>query len=159
MKYQISALSEEVTVMKLDIEGGNNRSLRKTLIFKSIPLLKKGETWEESNNIIIKEIKSVMPTVEEAVNRDIMERVPRSLENEFRKNWQSLQNLMTDLSRKSIKTSFIRAKLQIYVLQMYSPAITKGDDEVIKVRKDLKRNEPTSIDDKKRKGQVVQLIY
>ena len=84
--------------MKLDIEGGNNRSLRKTLIFKNIPLPKKGETWEESNSIIIKEIKSVMPTVEEAVNRDIIERAPRWLENEFRKNWQSLQNLITDLS-------------------------------------------------------------
>ena len=103
MKYQISALSEEVTVMKLDIEGGNNRSLRKTLIFKNIPLPKKGETWEESNSIIIKEIKSVMPTVEEAVNRDIIERAPRSVENKFRKNWQSLQNLMTDLSRSQSK--------------------------------------------------------
>ena len=41
LKNQISALSEEVTVMKLDIEDMKNKSLRKTLIFKNIPQPKK----------------------------------------------------------------------------------------------------------------------
>lgn len=37
LKNQISAFSEEVTVMKLDIEDMKNRSLRKTLILKIFP--------------------------------------------------------------------------------------------------------------------------
>ena len=37
LKNQISAFSEEVTVMKLDIENMKNRSLRKTLILKIFP--------------------------------------------------------------------------------------------------------------------------
>ena len=40
LKNQISAFSEEVTVMKLDIEDMKNRSLRKTLILKIFPTQK-----------------------------------------------------------------------------------------------------------------------
>ena len=43
---------------------------------------------------------------------------------------------------ESIKTSFTRVKSQIYVLQMYSPTLTKRCNEAMKVRKYLKRNEP-----------------
>ena len=48
-KNQISARSEEVTVMKLDIEH-------------NIP--KKQETWGKSKDILSNEIKIQMPTVE-----------------------------------------------------------------------------------------------
>ena len=61
LKNEISALSEEVIVMKLDIEAMKNRILRKTLIFENIPPPKKRETWDESKDILTKEIKSVMP--------------------------------------------------------------------------------------------------
>ena len=37
LKNQKSDLSEEVTVMKLEIEDRNNRSLKNILIFKNIP--------------------------------------------------------------------------------------------------------------------------
>ena len=69
-KNQISVLSEEVTVMKLDIEDMKKRSLRKTLIFKNILLPKKTETWDKSQDSLTKEIKSVMPAVEESVIRE-----------------------------------------------------------------------------------------
>ena len=36
LKNEMTALSEEVIVMKLDIDNMKNRSIRKTLIFKSI---------------------------------------------------------------------------------------------------------------------------
>ena len=78
MKNQISALSEKVTVMKLDIEDMKNRSLRKTLSFKNIPQPKKRESWDESKDILTKEIRSVMPTFEETVIRDKIERTYRS---------------------------------------------------------------------------------
>ena len=71
LKNQIFALSDEVTVMKLDTEDMKNRSLRKTLIFKNIPQPKKRESWDENKEILSKEIRSVVPTVEETVIRDI----------------------------------------------------------------------------------------
>ena len=63
LKNQTPVLSEEVTVMKLDIEDMMNRYLRKTLIFKNIPQPKKCESWDESKDILIKEIRSVMSKV------------------------------------------------------------------------------------------------
>ena len=53
--------------MKLDVEDIKNRSLRNTLIFKNILQPRKRESWDESKDILTKEIKSVMPTVEETV--------------------------------------------------------------------------------------------
>ena len=81
LRNQISALSEEVTVMKLGIEDMKNRNLTKTLIFKNFPLPKKRETWDESKDIPTNEIKSVMPTIEESVIQDKIERVHRSQES------------------------------------------------------------------------------
>ena len=72
--------------MKLDIEDMKNRSLRKTLIFKNIPQPKNREYWDKSKDILTKEIRSVMPTVEETVIRDKTERAHRSWENEYSKN-------------------------------------------------------------------------
>ena len=148
------------SVMKLDIGDIKNRSLRKTLIFKNTPQPKKQESWDESKDNLIKEIRSVRSTVEETVIRDKTERAHKTIT----KPWKSLQNLMTGKFNKSVKTSFIRAKSQIYVSQMYSP---KKHNEAMKVRKDLKRNEPNiqayakfpaQLIIKRRKGQGVQLI-
>ena len=72
--------------MKLDIEDMKNRSLIKTLIFKNIPRSKKQESWDESKDILTKEIRSVMSTVEETVIWDKTERAHRSRENEYSKN-------------------------------------------------------------------------
>ena len=127
MKNQISALSEEVTVMKLDIEDMKNRSLRKTLIFKNTAQPKKRESWDKSIDILTKVIKSVMSTVEETVIRDKIERAHRSRENEYNKKPAIIAKFNDWRFTKSIKTSFIRAKSQIYVSQMYSPALTKGE--------------------------------
>ena len=142
LKNQVSALSEKVSVMKLDIEDIKNRSLRKTLIFKNIPQPKKRESWDESKDIVTKEIRSVMPTVEETVIRDKIERAHRSRESEYNKNPAIIAKFNDWQFTESIKTSFIRAKSQIYVSQMYSPALTKRRNEAMKVRKALKRNEP-----------------
>ena len=63
-----------------------NRSLRKTLIYKNIFQTKKRESGDESNDILIKEIRSVMPTFEETVIQDRIERAHRSRENEYNEN-------------------------------------------------------------------------
>ena len=121
--------------MKLDIENMKNRSLRETLIFKKTPQPKKWESWDESKDILTKEIRSVMPTVEETVILDKIERAHRSQENEYDKNLAIIAKFNNWQFTESIKTNF-RAKSQIYVLQMYSPALRKRHNEVMKVRKD-----------------------
>ena len=83
-----------------------------------------------------------MPTVEETVIRDKIERAHRSRENEYNKNPAIIAKFNDWQFNESIKTSFIGVKSQIYVSQMYSPALTKRRNEAMKVRKDLKRNEP-----------------
>ena len=42
-----------------------NRGLRKTLIFKNIAFKKK-EIWDESKELLVKEIKAVIPDLEES---------------------------------------------------------------------------------------------
>ena len=127
--------------MKLDIEDMKKMSLRVTLIFKNIPQPKKWESWEESKDILTQEIRSVMPAVEETVIRDKIERAHRSRENEC--NNQAIIAKFNDWQfTKTVNTSFIRAKSQKYVSQMYSQALPKMRNEVMKVREDLKRNEP-----------------
>ena len=100
--------------MKLDIENMKNRSLRETLIFKKTPQPKKWESWDESKDILTKEIRSVMPTVEETVIWDKIERAHRSQENEYDKNPAIIAKFNNWQFNESIKSSFIRVKLQIY---------------------------------------------
>ena len=119
-----------------------NGSLRKTLIFKNIPQPKKREFWDKSKDILTKEIRSVMPTVEETVIPDKIERAHRSREYKCNKNPAIIVKFNDWQITKSIKTSSLRAKLQIYVSQMYSPALTKRRNEAMKVRENPKRNEP-----------------
>ena len=91
-----------------------NRSPRKSLIFKNIPQPKKWESWDESKDILIKEIRSVMPTVQETVIQDKTERMHRSRENNYNKNLAIIVKFNGWQFTESIKTSFIRGKLQIY---------------------------------------------
>ena len=78
----------------------------------------------------------MMPTVQETVILDKIERAHRSQENEYDKNLVIIAKFNNWQFTESIKTNFIRAKSQIYVLQMYSPALRKRHNEVMKVRKD-----------------------
>ena len=47
------------------------------------------------------------------------------------------------LYKETIKTSFIKAKSHIIISENYSPALTKRRNEAMKVRKDLKKSEPS----------------
>ena len=84
----------------------------------NIPQPRKRESWDENKDILTKEIRSVMPTVEETVIQDKIERAHRSQENKYNKNPAVIAKFNNWHFTESIKTSFIRAKLQIYVLQM-----------------------------------------
>ena len=54
-----------------------NRGLRKTLIFKNIPFKKK-ETCDENKELLVKEIKTVIPDLEESYIMNKIERAHRS---------------------------------------------------------------------------------
>ena len=83
-----------------------------------------------------------MPTVEETVLRDKIERAHRSREDKYNKIQAIIGKFNDWQFTESVKTGFFRAKSQIYVSQMYSRALTKRCNKTMKVRKDLKRNEP-----------------
>ena len=65
LKNKIASLNEELNEFRVQLDDMRNRCLRKTLIFKNIPLKKK-ETWNESKELLAKEIKAVIPDLEES---------------------------------------------------------------------------------------------
>ena len=71
------------------------------------------------------------------------ERTHRSKETEYTSTPAIIAKFNDWQLTETIKTSFIKAKSHIFVSQMYSPALTKRRNEAVKVRKELKKNEPT----------------
>ena len=119
-----------------------NRGLRKTLVFTNIPFKKK-ETWDESKEILVKEIKTVTPNLEKSYIMKKIERAHRLKETEYTNTPDIIAKFNDWRLTKTIKTSFIKAKSYIFVSQMYSPALTKRRNDAMKVRKELKKSNPT----------------
>ena len=71
-----------------------------------------------------------------------IERAHRSQETEYT-NTSAIIAKFNDWLIETIKTSFIKAKSHIFVSQMHSPALTKRRNEAMKIRKELKKSNPT----------------
>ena len=69
----------------------------------NIPQPRKRESWDENKDILTKEIKSVMPTVEETVIQDKIEEHIDHKKTNTTKTWQSLRNLTTGTSQSQSK--------------------------------------------------------
>ena len=81
VKNQVASLNEELHECKVELDDTRNRGLGKTLIFKKIPFKKK-KTWDESKEVLVKEIKTVIPDLEESYIMNKIERAHRSKERE-----------------------------------------------------------------------------
>ena len=81
IKNNVASLKEALNEVRVELDDMRNRSLRKTLIFKNIPFKKK-ETWDESKELLVKEIKVVIPDLVESYIRNNIERAHRSKEME-----------------------------------------------------------------------------
>ena len=90
------------------------RSLRKTLIFKNINFKKK-ETWDESKELLVKEIKVVVPDLQESYIRNNIERTHRSKETEYTNTPAIIAKFNDWQLTETIKTSFIIVKSHIFV--------------------------------------------
>ena len=82
VKNNVIFLNEELNEFRVELDDTRNRVLRKTLIFKNIPFKKK-ETWDKSKEILVKEIKRVLPNLEEHYIMNKIERAHRSREMEY----------------------------------------------------------------------------
>ena len=69
LKNKVASINEELNEFRAELDDMRNRGLRKTLIFKNIPFKKK-EAWDESKEILVKEIKTVIPDLEESYHHE-----------------------------------------------------------------------------------------
>ena len=76
LKNKIASLNEELNEFRVQLDDMRNRCLRKILIFKNIPFKKK-KTWNESKELLVKEIKAVIPDLEESYIIKKIERAHR----------------------------------------------------------------------------------
>ena len=76
LKNKVASLNEALNEIRVELDDMRNRSLRKTLIIKNIPFKKK-ETWDESKELLMKEIKAVIPDLEETYIMNKIERAHR----------------------------------------------------------------------------------
>ena len=139
LKNKVASLNETLNEIRVELNDMTNRGLRKTFILKNIPFKKK-ETWDESKKLLVKEIKTVIPDLEESYSMNKIKRAHRSNETEYTNTPAKFNDWQLT---KTIKTSFIKAKSHIFVSQIYSPALTKRRNEAMKVRKELKKSDPS----------------
>ena len=72
-----------------------------------------------------------------------IERAHRSQETEYTNTPAIIARFNDWQLTETIKTSFIKAKSHIFVSQTYSPVLTKRRNEAMKIRKELKKSDPT----------------
>ena len=142
LKNKVVSLNEALNEIRVELDDMRNRGLRKTLIFKNIPFKKK-ETWDESKGLLMKEIKAVIPDLEETYIMNKIERAHRWKQTEYTTTPTIIAKFNDWQLTETNKTSFINAKSRIFVSQMYSPVLTKRRNEAMKLRKELKKSNPT----------------
>ena len=76
LKNKVASLNEALNEIRVELDDMRNRSLRKTLIIKNIAFKKK-ETSDESKELLMKEIKAVIPDLEETYIMNKIERAHR----------------------------------------------------------------------------------
>ena len=139
LKNKVASLNETLNEIRVELNDITNRGLRKTFILKNTPFKKK-ETWDESKKLLVKEMKAVIPDLEESYIMNKIKRAHRAKETEYTSTPAKFNDWQLT---KTIKTSFIKAKSHILVSQIYSPALTKRRNEAMKVRKELKKSDPS----------------
>ena len=84
--------------LRFELGDTRNRGLRKTLIFENIPFQQQRhiESWDESKEILAKEIIKVFPQFQVSDIIEKIERAHRKKNLNFQKYRLSLQNLQTE---------------------------------------------------------------
>ena len=82
--------------------------------------------------LLVKEIKAVIPDLEESYIMNKIERAHRSKDMEYLNTPAVITKFSDCQLTETIKTSFIKAESHIFVLQICSPALTKRRNVAIK---------------------------
>ena len=139
----VSLETENKKIME-KLEDLKNRSMRKTLVFRNIQQDHKKDSWDQTKIILANEIKKKMENIDHHIMKKI-ERVHRAKKNRPGRNLPVIAKFTSWNFSGEMKTSFIKAakdennRTLIFVLQMYSPALTTRCNEAMKKRKKLRR--------------------
>lgn len=141
----IETLKDKLKTALDTIDDLQNRSLRKTLIFKNIQKVNENENWQDVKNLLASQLASIMKiTVEEAYKN--IERAHRGKINV--NDSQNKKKVPTIIAKfhnwefsEQVKSTIISANRQknsdILVSQMYSPNVTEKRNEAMKLRREL----------------------
>lgn len=145
--------NEKIYNIEEQIESRTNRQLRKTLVFKGIPETQPGEnnkkeTWEETEDIVAKQIAEICDDTTLQNARDMLERCHRAKENT---NYQGhgprpiFCALFSWKESEYVKQQFRKNNLdnpnsKVYCEQKYGPRTTVRRNQAMMLRKQLKMN-------------------
>ena len=126
------------------LDGNHNRSLRKTLIFKHIPVQQKRESWVETIKILAKEIHKLMPNLELEYIQSKIERGDCAKDSKHTKAPPIIAKFNNWHFTEMIKSSAIKAKSSLYLSQMFSPALNIRRNKAMLARKELREHDKTT---------------
>ena len=147
LKETIKEQQEAISSLREDLEDTQNRGMRKTLIFRNIRQESNRETWEDTKDLLVREINKVMSDVDTEYISSKIERAHRGRENNENSDSNRILPIFakfTDWSfSEKTKTSFIKAaknsNSKVYVAQMYTSSLTKRRNKAMQKRIDLKK--------------------
>ena len=142
LKVKVSDLFTEDNELHDELDDCQNRSMRKTLIFKNIPInSSKSESWNESKAKLVQEIKKIMANYSEEEIASKIERAHRSKENHHKATPVIIAKITEWSFSEEIKSQFIKTRSAIIVTQMYTPALTSRRNNAMKKRKELREED------------------
>ena len=147
----ISKQFETISELESEIEELKNRSLRKTLIFKSIKYQQTNESsWSDTKSVLIDQISIILPeTIKEEISKNI--ETARRVHSKGTSSNRSPPYLVVkmvnwEFSEKA-KSVFIQenqnGRSQVFVSQMYSKSLTLRRNQALKHRHEMKEEDPS----------------
>ena len=136
----ISKQFETISELESEIEELKNRSLRKTLIFKSIKYQQTNESsWSDTKSVLIDQISIILPeTTKEEISKNIetAHRVHSKGTSSNRSPPYLVVKMVNWEFSEKVKSVFIQenqnGRSQVFVSQMYSKSLTLRRNQALK---------------------------
>ena len=140
---------ETISELESEIEELNNRSLRKTLIFKNIKIHQADESsWSDTKSVLIDQISRVLPeTTKEEILKNI-ERV-QGVHSKGASSNESPPNLVVKMVKwefsEKVKSALIQenwnGRSQVFVSQMYWKSLTLRWNQALKQKHEMNKED------------------
>ena len=148
--WKLADQDSEIRRLLDNIADLKNRSLRKTLIFKNIPYNGNSEnSWNETKSALAGEIAKVLPNTTSEVAVNFIERAHRITSTTKREGPPYLvAKIKSWDTSEELKSTFVKGNQSstssVFVSQMYSKELTIRRNERLKLRSELKEQDPTT---------------